>query len=288
MMIRGKSPWLAPKAWLRSALFGFGRHAGGGTGPHHVDDDHRRFDHARHADRLGHQGDAAAGGRAHAPHAHVTGPDGHVDDRNLVLDLADADAQLLGVTGKPFEDVRRGAHRIRAIELAAGECRTHGDQLVARHQRPLLAGFLELLGERLEMGGSVVVAGLCRFHVHLDDLRLLGKRRLEHRLQACEIQPHQANRGPDGHRVLHDRQLFVGGGQLGHRQWAELHAFGGLVPRLELGGVVKRQAASPQLLQMAVQGVLVQRDGDIHLIAVVQRLLGRDAQAQPGMAAANH
>ena len=218
----------------------------------------------------------------------MTGPDGHVDDRNLVLDLADADAKLLAVTGKPFQDVRRGAHRIRAVELAAGECRAHGHQLVARHQSPLLACFLELLGERLEMGGRVVVAGLCRFHVHLDDLRFLGKRGLEHRLQAREIQPHQTNHGPDGHRVLHDRQLLVGGGQLGHWQWTELHAFGGLVPRFELGGVVKRQAARLQLLQMAVQGVLVQRDERIHLIAMVQRLLGRDAQAQPGMAATNH
>ena len=209
----------------------------------------------------------------------MTGPDRHVDDRNLVLDLADTDAVLLGVTGKPFEDVRGGAHRIRAVELAAGECRAHGHQLIARHQRPLLAGFLELLGERLEMGGRVVVAGLCRFHIHFDDLRFLGKRRLEHRLQAREIQPHQTNHGSHGHGVLHDGQLFISRRQVGHREWTELHAFGGFVPRFELGGVVKQQAANHQLLQMAVQGVLVQSDSRIHLIAVVQGLLGRYAKA---------
>ena len=76
------------------ALLGLGRHAGGRAGALHVDADHRDFHHRRHAERLGHQREAAAGGGAHRAAAGVRRADGHVDHADLVFDLADHDAEL--------------------------------------------------------------------------------------------------------------------------------------------------------------------------------------------------
>ena len=79
------------------ALLGLGRHAGGRAGALHIDADNRRFDHPRHADRLGHERKAAAAGRAHRAAASVRRADGHVHHADLVLDLPDHDAELARV-----------------------------------------------------------------------------------------------------------------------------------------------------------------------------------------------
>ena len=79
------------------ALLGLGRDAGGRAGALHVDADDRHLHHGRGAERLGHQREAAARGRAHRPRPGVRRADGHVDHAQLVLDLADHDAELRAV-----------------------------------------------------------------------------------------------------------------------------------------------------------------------------------------------
>jgi hypothetical protein len=126
---------------------------------------------------------------------------------------------------------------------------------------------------------GVLVTGPRRVQIHTDDLRLLGERGFEHRLQTGEIETHEANHGPDRHGVLHDRQLFAGRRQLGHGQRTELDAFRRLGAGSKLRAVVERHATGGHFLQMAVERVLVQRDESCDLIAVAERLLGGDSQA---------
>ena len=61
-----------------------------------------------------------------------------------------------------------------------------------------------------------------------------------------------------------------------------------LVTRLQLRAVVQGQAAGDEFLQVAVERVLIEGDERVDLIAVVEGLPGRDAEAQPGVPAANH
>ena len=199
-----------------------------------------------------------------------------------------ADAELFRVGGEPLQDVSGRTHGVGHVKLAAGERGSHGQKFVAGHEGPLPIGPMKLRGERLELFARVVVASSCGIDIHPDDLRLLGERRLQDRLQAGELQTHEAQDRAHRDGVLHDRQVFVHGGQLGHRQRTEPDPGRRLIARVDLGAVVQREATRSQLLKMAVQGVLVQSDERVDLVAMIERLLGGDAHAQPGMPAANH
>ena len=137
--------------------------------------------------------------------------------------------------------------------------------------------------ERLEVPGGVVVAIPRRLDVLLDDRRLLGEGRLEHGCERLEPQTHQLHRRPDGHRVLHDGQLDRVRRKVGYRQPAQLHPGRRVVAGLELGAVVETDAARRQLLQVPIERVLVERDEHRDLVTVVEWLLGRKTQSQPGM-----
>ena len=141
--------------------------------------------------------------------------------------------------------------------------------------------------ERLEILGRVVVPALGRLDVLLDDRRLLGKGRLEHRCERLESQTHHLHRRPDGHGVLHDGQLDRRWRQVGHRQPAQLDPVRGVVAGLELGAVVEADAARLHLLQVPIERILVERDGHVNLVTVVEWFLGRETQSQPGMPAAD-
>ena len=66
-------------------------------------------------------------------------------------------SQLLAVGRHPVEDAGGGAHRVGDVELAAGEGGAHGQQLVARHERPLLLGRGQLPRQRLQPNATIVV-----------------------------------------------------------------------------------------------------------------------------------
>src|SRR5712691_581116 len=120
-----------------------------------------------------------------------------------------------------------------------------------------LAPMVMLMTEISSSTCRTQIASPRRLHVHSDNLRLLRECRFEHRLQPLEVQTHEPNNGPYGHRVLHHRQFFVGGSQLRDRQGAELDALGRLVTRSQLGAVVKGHATADEFLQMAVQRILI-------------------------------
>src|SRR5689334_8093179 len=125
MMMRGKSPWLAPKAWLRSpcsVLVGTPV-----DGPARITLMATTGVSMMPAMPMASVIREPASGRgAHAADAHVVGADGHVDDRDFVLDLADANPQLFAVRRHPVQDAGSRTHRIGTVEFAIGHRRRHG------------------------------------------------------------------------------------------------------------------------------------------------------------------
>ena len=113
------------------ALLGLGGHAGGRAGALHIDADDRRFNHARHADGLRHQGKAAAAGRAHGPATGVGRADDHVHHADFVLDLPDHDAELPRVRRHPHQHAGGRAHRVSRVKFHARRRAAHGGGLVA-------------------------------------------------------------------------------------------------------------------------------------------------------------
>src|SRR5438132_5531108 len=67
----------------------FGGNAGGRAAALDLDKNNRRFDHAGHADGLGHQGKTADGGGTHGTRAGIARADGHDSQRTLVCTLVD-------------------------------------------------------------------------------------------------------------------------------------------------------------------------------------------------------
>ena len=80
---------------VQIALFRLRGDAGGGSAPHHVDDDRRHFGGDGETDGLGHQGDAGARSGRQRRDSAVGRPDHHVDGSEFVLRLHQAAAQLL-------------------------------------------------------------------------------------------------------------------------------------------------------------------------------------------------
>ena len=113
------------------ALLGLGRHARGRAGALHIHANDRRFDHARHADGLGHQGKAAAAGRAHRPATGMGRADDHVHHADLVLHLPNHDAELPRVLRHPHQHAGGRAHRVSRVKFHARRRAAHGGGLVA-------------------------------------------------------------------------------------------------------------------------------------------------------------
>jgi hypothetical protein len=113
------------------ALLGLGRHARGGAGALDVHAHHRRFDHARHANGLGHQRKAAAGSRAHGPATGMRRADDHIHDPDFVLHLAHHDAQLPGMAGHVHKHTRGRAHGIGGVKFYSRRDAAHGGGHIA-------------------------------------------------------------------------------------------------------------------------------------------------------------
>ena len=180
----------------------------------------------------------------HAAHAAVAGADGHVDHGDFVFNLADTNAQLLGVAGEPFEDVSGRAHRISAVELASRHGRTHRQDVVAVfRQGPFLGRLFQLFRQGLKILGGIIPAGVGGVHIILNDLRFFLEGLLEQAFEVAHVQTHELRGRSHRHGVLHDRQRFVDRRQVWNRQRAQLHALGCIVAGLDLGLVVNRHAA---------------------------------------------
>ena len=170
------------------ALLGLGGHAGGRAGALAVDDHDGNLRLRREAEALGHQRKAAAGGRAHGANAGVRRANRHVDDADLVLDLAHHDVRLARVRRHPVQHAGRGAHGIGAVELDARRRASHGHGGVAAEHGVAGLGHRQRPREGLEVLRGVVVAGAREVDVLVDDrLVLLAELLGEHALRAREI-----------------------------------------------------------------------------------------------------
>ena len=223
-------------------MLGLGRHARGRSGALHIDADDRRFDHARHADRLGHQRKAAAAGRAHRAATGVGRADDHVHHADLVLDLPDHDAELPRVRRHPHQHAGGRAHRISRIKFHARRRAAHGGGLVAGDDAQRLGSFRRLPRKRFEILRRVIVAGARDGDVlgH-DRVALLLELPGNDRFERLRFDPEQLERGAERGGV--DRQL-VALGQFLHRHRAKLHAVGRLPGRDFLVVVNRARAGS--------------------------------------------
>ena len=268
------------------ALFGLGGHSGGWACAHAVDGDNWNLRHGREAEAFGHEREASAGGGAHGANAGMRRADGHVDDADLVFYLTHQDAGLASVPGHPVQYSGGGAHGVGAVELAAGCSAAHGQSGVAAEHGVTLVGHGQGLVKGLEVGGRIVVSGsrdvdVFRHH----GLALLAELCLEDAFQHVEADAHHAERSTQRQGVLRDlvaRDVC----QRADRQRTELDAGGG-GSRLDGVSVVDDGAAVGEQAQVAVHGVLVQRDEEVHRVALVGHLVHPGADGQEGVAAAD-
>ena len=111
-----------------------------------------------------------------------------------------------GVVRHPVHDRRRRGHRVLGEELAARRERAEGDRLVPRDQEAGLARVPEAEVQAPAVLLDVLVPRRGRAHVRVHDLPLLvpphGR---ERGLDDREVQVEEADRGPEGDRVLHER-----------------------------------------------------------------------------------
>src|SRR5207248_7080363 len=121
------------------------------------------------AEAFAHEGEASAGGGAHGANTGVRGADGHIDDADLIFNLAHDDSGFAGVIGDPVEDAGGGTHRIGAVEFDAGGGASHGKGTVAAEDRVFVLRHGERPGEGFEVFGGVVVAGASYADVLVDD-----------------------------------------------------------------------------------------------------------------------
>src|SRR5579862_1660886 len=145
-----------------------GGNAGGRSAALNFDENDGRFDHAGHADGLGHQREASAGGGAHGARAGITGTDGHVGNGELVFHLLDDNAAALGMFGHPGEDAGRRRHGIGGVEPAAGGDSSNAECFVASDVGAALAGKFPLITEWHEVFLGVLKTGLQNAYVLVD------------------------------------------------------------------------------------------------------------------------
>ena len=194
--------------------------------------------------------------------------DGHVDHAQLVFDLADHDAQLAAVAGHPVQHAGRRAHRVGAVEAHARRGAAHGQRRVAVDERQRLgrcSGRAER--ERLEVRRRVVVAGARDADVFVDRglalaLELQGQDVFEDRRSRRRISCSAAASA----MVFWTRSPLADGAssltEKGHSCTPSAAA-----PGLDLVGVVQHDRAAAHQVQVAVHGVLVERDQQVELVA---------------------
>ena len=102
---------------------------------------------------------------AHGARAGVGGADNHVGDADLVLDLANHDAEVARVLGVPVEHAGGRAHGVGGVELHAGRGAAHGEGLIAGPHCLGLAAFRHGVGEGDEVLLGVGVAREGHAHV---------------------------------------------------------------------------------------------------------------------------
>ncbi len=268
------------------ALLGLGGNAGGGAGALAVDDDDGNLGLGGEAEAFGHEGEAAAGGRAHGANAGVGGADGHVDDADLVLDLADHDVGLAGVGGHPVEDAGGGAHGIGAVEFAGGGGGSHGHGLVAGEDGVAGVGEGEGVVEGLEILGGVVVASAGEGDVFVDDGAIFFAELLfEDALEGGEADAHHAEGGADGEGVLRDL-VAADVGELGDGEGAELDTVRGGAG-VDGVGVVEAGSAGGEEREMAIGGVLIEGNEEVEAAVGGADVVLAGADGEEGMAAAD-
>ncbi len=233
-----------------------------------------------------HQGEAAAGGSAHRANAGMGGTDRHIHHANLVFHLPDHDAGLARVRRHPVQNAGRRAHGVGAVEFHS-RCRaSHGHRDVAAEHRVAVLRHGKWPGERLEIRGGIVIAGprnsdVFGHHGFAFLLELLG----ENLLQRLESNAHHAETSANRERVL--RHLIPGDvGQLRNRKRAELHALRGGA-RLDRVSVVDTCSAGGKQSEVAIHGVLVQRDQQIDAVTHVGDSFRAGANGEKSVAAAN-
>ena len=137
---------------------------------------------------------------------------------------------------------------------------------------------------------GVIVAGLGHADVLIDDGLALVQKVSARRLRSFRIRrPQRKTSAPSGHGVLHDGR---DGSRKGLSSCADGERNGEDVVanrnvQLELIGVEQDRAARLDFWGVALDGVLVQRDQGIEVVALGLDLFLAHAQPQPDVAAAN-
>ena len=268
------------------ALLGLSGYPGGWPGALAVDDNDGNLRHRGEAEPFGHQCKAAAGGCTHGTDTGMGRPDGVVHHANLVLNLAHHNAGLAPVRGHPVQHAGGGAHGISSVKLHAGSCSAHRQRGVAAEHRIALLSHRQRFGEGLEVRRGVFVTGACDADVLIDHrLALLAELRLEHTLQRLEAHAHHAQSCSQRQRIL-GNLVARDVRERAHRQRAYLHA---VRSRAGLDGVrvIDTSAAGLEQAQMAIHGVLIQRNQQIDPVAQLLHLVHAGANGKEGVAAAD-
>src|SRR5438552_3397705 len=268
------------------ALLRLGRDARGRASPLTVNYDDRSFHHGGHAEAFTHQGEAAAGGSTHRADASVSGADRHIDYPDLVFHLPHHDSSLARMSRHPVQNAGRRTHRVCAVEFHTRSRSAHGHGGVAAEHRVPVLGHGKWPAERLEIRGGVIIAGPCDCDVFGDHgfaflLELLG----EDLLERLEADAHHAEAGADCECVLGH---LVPGDVSQLRNWkrAELYAVrrGAWFDRVS---VVNAGSAIGEQAQVAIHGILVQRDQQIDPITHVGDFFRAGTNRQKSVATSN-
>ena len=268
----------------------FGGNAGGRAAALDFNENNRRFDHAGHADGLGHQGKTAAGGGAHSAGTGKACSDRHVGNRELVLHLLDDDAAALGMFRHPSEDARCGRHGICGVKSAAGCDGAHAERFVSSDVGTALAGKIPFVAERDEVLFGVFVTRFQNAHVLVDDgFALMAESIRKHARRNRKIEAEKEDEGADGDSILHnrgDRRERLRQLTHGKRNGEDIVANRDI--DLELVGIEQDRAARFDFRGVALDGILIERNEGVQMVALGIGSFLAQAQAQPDVAAANH
>src|SRR5579859_861204 len=213
--------------------------------------------------------------------------DGHIDHADLVFHLAHHDAGLASVRGHPVQNAGRRAHGISAIEFHPGSGAAHSHGGVSAEHSVLRLSHGKRVGEGLEVGCAVFVAGARHIHVFFHHgLALLLELFDEHALQRLEADAHHVEGSAQGERVLRD---FVARDirQFRNGKRAKLHARSSGA-RLDRVGIVNARRARGEQVEVAIHGVLVQRDQQVNAVSHIGNFVRTGADGQKSVAAANN
>ena len=249
------------------SLLGLGGNAGGGSGPLNVDKHGGNLHHCRTPNGLGHQRESTARRGTHRTAPRVGGADGHVGHGDLVLHLADHDAEFATVLGHPVEHSRRRTHGVRTVELDAG-CRTaHGQRLVAAPHRKRFGPSGHRVSEGFKPVPSILepVAGHAQVFVH-HRLALPLQRQREAILEYGEVQPKQAGHGAEGNCVL-DQLVAVFFGEIGDGEGTQLDSVPG-VAGLDRIAVEDHPGPRAHYSEVTVHRVLIEAHEEVDLVAM--------------------